>query len=164
MGKNLAQRKLKVTCAESCTGGGIAYLLTSVAGSSRWLDKAWTTYAVSAKAREFGINVAYIEEHGVVSPETAAAMARGALQQADAHLAIATTGIAGPGGAEEGKPVGTVDFGFAIRISTGIETFSWRKVFTGNRLEIREAAILEAFNYLYQSVMAPITKCDKIIR
>lgn len=153
LGEILTQRKLNITCAESCTGGGLAYLLTSVEGSSRWFKQAWVTYSLATKAKELNIDADYIITHGVVSAQTAEAMAKGALLQADSNLALATTGIAGPGGAEPGNPVGTVYFGFAIRLSTGIETFSWRHEFTGNRLEVREAAILEAFRYLYETVL-----------
>ena len=153
LGEILARRKLNLTCAESCTGGGLAYLLTSVAGSSRWFKQAWVTYSLATKIKELNIDATCIETHGVVSNETAEAMAKGALLQAGSDLALSTTGIAGPGGAEPNRPVGTVYFGFAIRLSTGIKTFSWRQEFTGGRLEIREAAILEAFRYLYETIV-----------
>jgi nicotinamide-nucleotide amidase len=94
--------------AESCTGGLIAAACTAVAGSSDWFERAFVTYSNEAKATMLGVPAALIAQHGAVSEEVALAMAGGALAHAPVQLAVAVTGIAGPGGAVQGKPVGTV--------------------------------------------------------
>ena len=108
-------RGLTVATAESCTGGGIAALLTEVAGSSAVLDRGFVTYSNAAKAEMLGIDPALIERVGAVSAEVAVAMAEGALGRAGVDLAVAVTGIAGPGGATDTKPVGLVHLALAGR-------------------------------------------------
>jgi PncC family amidohydrolase len=104
----LRARGLRLATAESCTGGLIAAACTAVAGSSDWFERGFVTYSNAAKSELLGVPPALIAEHGAVSAEVAQAMACGALQRAHAHCAVAVTGIAGPGGAVPGKPVGTV--------------------------------------------------------
>jgi len=104
----LRSRRWRLATAESCTGGLIAAACTAVAGSSDWLEGGWVTYSNDAKARWLGVPAALIEQHGAVSEAVALAMARGALLGSQAQLSVAVTGIAGPGGAVPGKPVGTV--------------------------------------------------------
>ena len=104
----LRNRRWRLATAESCTGGLIAAACTAVAGSSDWLEGGWVTYSNDAKVRWLGVPDALIEQHGAVSEAVALAMARGALLGARAQLSVAVTGIAGPGGAVPGKPVGTV--------------------------------------------------------
>lgn len=104
--------------AESCTGGLIAAALTSVAGSSRMLYGGFVTYDNRAKIEMIGVPEAMIEAHGAVSEEVARAMAEGALKAAKVDLAVAVTGIAGPGGGSAGKPVGLVHFGLATKEHT----------------------------------------------
>jgi len=108
LGEALRARGQRLACAESCTGGLIAALCTSVAGSSDWFDRGFVTYSNAAKTDMLGVPAALIEAHGAVSQEVALAMALGALAHSQAQLALAVTGIAGPGGAVPGKPVGTV--------------------------------------------------------
>lgn len=108
-------RKLKVATAESCTGGLVAGALTDIAGSSDVVDRGFVTYSNAAKHKMLGVPVATIEQFGAVSRETAEAMARGALGNADADIVVAITGIAGPGGGSAGKPVGLVHFAAASR-------------------------------------------------
>ena len=101
-------RGLKLVTAESCTGGLIAGLLTEIAGSSDVLDRGYVTYSNAAKTECLGVPAAMIDSHGAVSRQVAAAMAEGALKQSHADIAIAVTGIAGPGGGTAQKPVGLV--------------------------------------------------------
>jgi len=108
-------RGLKVATAESCTGGLVAGALTEIAGSSDVVDRGFVTYSNEAKHEMLGVPNATLKKFGAVSRQTAEAMARGALKHSDADLAVSITGIAGPGGATPGKPVGLVHFGAAAR-------------------------------------------------
>ena len=104
------QRKLKIATAESCTGGLVAGLLTEIPGSSDVVDRAFVTYSNEAKQAMLGVPVRTLERYGAVSRQTASAMARGALANSDADIAVAITGVAGPGGGTAKKPVGLVHF------------------------------------------------------
>jgi len=106
---------LRLATAESCTGGLIAAACTAVAGSSDWFERGFVTYSNAAKTEAIGVDAALIAAHGAVSEEVALAMAQGALAHSQADLAVAVTGIAGPGGATPGKPVGTVWVALARR-------------------------------------------------
>ena len=108
----------RVATAESCTGGLVAALLTEVAGSSDVVEGGFVTYSNAAKAEMLGVEPGLIEAKGAVSEEVARAMAAGALARSGADLAVAITGIAGPGGATATKPVGLVHFGLALRGQT----------------------------------------------
>ena len=108
LGQALRARCWTLAAAESCTGGLIAAACTSVAGSSDWFERGFVSYSNAAKTELLGVPAALIAAHGAVSEEVARAMAAGALQRAPVQLAVAVTGIAGPGGAVAGKPVGTV--------------------------------------------------------
>jgi len=110
----LRQRGWRLATAESCTGGLIAALCTSVAGSSDWFERGFVTYSNEAKTELLGVPAALIATEGAVSQPVAEAMARGALRHSRAQLAVAVTGIAGPGGAVPGKPVGTVWLALAV--------------------------------------------------
>jgi nicotinamide-nucleotide amidase len=107
-------KKLKIVTAESCTGGLIAGLLTEIAGSSDVVERGFVIYSNEAKQELLGIPAALIAQHGAVSAEVARAMALGALQHARADLSVAVTGIAGPGGGTENKPVGLVYLAAAL--------------------------------------------------
>ena len=111
----LRERGMRLATAESCTGGLIAAACTAVAGSSDWFERGFVTYSNAAKTEMIGVDPALIAAHGAVSEEVALAMARGALAHSQADLAVAVTGIAGPGGATPGKPVGTVWVALARR-------------------------------------------------
>jgi len=100
--------------AESCTGGWVAEIVTATAGSSAWFDCGFVTYSNAAKQRMLGVAEATLKAHGAVSEPVALEMARGALAHSAATAALSITGIAGPGGAVPGKPVGTVCFGWAL--------------------------------------------------
>lgn len=108
LGDDLRARGWHLATAESCTGGLIAALCTSVAGSSDWFDRGFVTYSNAAKTEQLDVPAALIAAQGAVSEPVARAMALGALAHSAAQLAVAVTGIAGPGGAVAGKPVGTV--------------------------------------------------------
>lgn len=114
LGRLLLERGLTVALAESCTGGGIAAELTDVPGISAALRYAWVTYADEAKTRELGVPAALLADHGAVSGPVVRAMAAGAAERAGADLALAVSGVAGPGGGTAEKPVGTVWFGLHV--------------------------------------------------
>jgi nicotinamide-nucleotide amidase len=109
------QRGLKIAVAESCTGGLVAAALTEIAGSSDVFDRGWVVYSNEAKVKTLGVSLDLIETFGAVSEAVAWSMAKGALEKSTADMAVAITGIAGPGGATEQKPVGTVVFAIAHR-------------------------------------------------
>ncbi len=139
-GHALQARQAMLATAESCTGGGIAEAVTAIAGSSGWFDCGFVTYSNAAKSAMLGVPALLIEEHGAVSEAVAAAMARGALLRSGAQVAVSTTGIAGPGGAVPGKPVGTVCFGWAL----GDEVRTARMQFIGDRQAVRDQSVAHA--------------------
>jgi nicotinamide-nucleotide amidase len=108
LGETLRARGLRLAAAESCTGGMIAAACTAIAGSSDWFERGFVTYSNEAKTEMLGVPAALIAAHGAVSAEVARAMAEGALAHSRAGLAVAVTGIAGPSGGSNDKPVGTV--------------------------------------------------------
>jgi nicotinamide-nucleotide amidase len=135
-------RGWRIATAESCTGGLIAGALTAIAGSSDIVEGGFVTYSNASKILVLGVPAGMIERVGAVSAEVACAMARGALARLpDADLAIAVTGIAGPGGATPVKPVGLVHFGLTHRDGT-VE--SHQEVFPGDRDAVRRGAVLRA--------------------
>lgn len=135
-----AQGKTLAT-AESCTGGLIAAALTSIAGSSAVVMAGFVTYSNEAKVRMVGVSEASLAAHGAVSEAVAREMAEGALARAEVDLALSCTGIAGPGGATAGKPVGLVFIGCARR---GAETVVERHVFPGDRTAVRAETVAAA--------------------
>lgn len=148
VGEELKSRKLILSVAESCTGGGIAYAITENPGSSEWFDCGFVTYSNSSKTELLNIPAALIAQHGTVSEEIAAAMAEGALANSEAHISLSTTGIAGPTGAVPGKPVGTVCFGWVI----GGVTHTERLVFPGDRQAVREQTVTHALDKLLRYI------------
>ena len=137
--------KLMVATAESCTGGLIAAALTDIAGSSDVVERGFVTYSNRAKTEMLGVPAALIERHGAVSAEVAGAMAVGALGQSPVDLAVAVTGVAGPGGGSAEKPVGLVHFGVARK---GKQLHSEHHVFPGDRSGIRRATVERALELL----------------
>ncbi|MCE2859227.1 MAG: CinA family protein [Oxalobacteraceae bacterium] len=133
VGHALQQRGWRLATCESITGGGISQAITDVAGSSDWFDCGFVTYSNTSKTRFLEVAEALIAQHGAVSEEVAAAMVLGALAHTDAQISLSTTGIAGPGGAVPGKPVGTVCFGWAH----GDIVHTERVVFSGDRAAVR---------------------------
>ena len=142
LGRVLVERGWMFACAESCTGGLLAAAMTETAGSSEWFDRGFVTYSNAAKVEQLAVSQDTLERFGAVSEETAMEMAAGVLEASRyAHLAVSTTGIAGPGGATPGKPVGMVCFGFAHRAPAGVATRAATKIFQGDRAAIRAAAV-----------------------
>tara|TARA_R110000868_G_scaffold411409_2_gene703781 strand:- start:12696 stop:13187 length:492 start_codon:yes stop_codon:yes gene_type:complete len=142
----IANQQMLVT-AESCTGGLVAAACTSVPGSSQWFERGFVTYTNDAKMECLGVDADVIEKFGAVSEETAKHMAEGALQHSHAQVAIATTGIAGPDGGSDEKPVGTVCFAWAIQ---GQNTQMATQVFNGDRQAVREQAVEFVLQMLHQ--------------
>jgi nicotinamide-nucleotide amidase len=140
----------RMAAAESCTGGLIAAACTSVAGSSDWFERGFVTYSNAAKTEMLGVPEALIESHGAVSERVARAMAEGALQRAPVQLAVAVTGIAGPGGAVPGKPVGTVWMALAVR---GGPVNAERLMFAGDRTQVRAATVETALRRLREAAV-----------
>ena len=144
VGRALQAKGLFLATAESCTGGGVAEAITEIAGSSDWFDCGFVTYSNQSKTRMLGVPAGLIAQHGAVSEEVAQAMAEGALANSNAGVALSVTGIAGPGGASAGKPVGTVCFGWA----GGSDSRTERLVFAGSRQAVRRQTVVHALNGL----------------
>ncbi len=137
----LLEKGWMLVTAESCTGGWVAKVCTDLAGSSAWFERGFVTYTNQAKGEMLGVSNETLNVHGAVSEATVAEMATGALEHSVAHVALAISGIAGPSGATDGKPVGTVCFGFAVH---GGETWTERCHFEGDREAVRRQAVLYA--------------------
>lgn len=144
----LTQRRQRLVCAESCTGGLLAAHCTALAGSSDWFEAAFVTYTVSAKQRMLGVPESVLQAHGAVSEPVARAMAEGALLRSTADVSVAITGVAGPGGGEPMLPVGTVWFAWAERGGTYASTA--RHQFAGHRDKVRSFAVDVALDGLLQ--------------
>jgi nicotinamide-nucleotide amidase len=149
----LRGRGWRLASAESCTGGLIAAACTAVAGSSDWFERGVVSYSNTAKTELLGVAPALIGEHGAVSEAVAGAMALGLLQRAPVQLAVAVTGIAGPGGAVPGKPVGTVWLALAQAGAPGV--FSERLQLGGDRNAVRSATVRQALRRLHEAALAP---------
>jgi nicotinamide-nucleotide amidase len=141
LGEALKTRGWMLATAESCTGGWVGQVVTSVPGSSHWYDRGFVTYTNEAKQEMLGVPPGILAAHGAVSEETARAMAEGALRRSRAQLSLAITGVAGPGGGSPEKPVGTVCFAW---VAEGCATRSARRHFDGDRQQIRLQAVVEA--------------------
>lgn len=141
----LRARGWRIAAAESCTGGLIAATCTALAGSSDWFERGFVTYSDEAKTEQLGVDAALIAAHGAVSAPVVEAMADGALARSAADLAIAVTGIAGPGGAVPGKPVGTVWLALAQR---GAPAVSERLQLGGDRASVRAQTVAIALERL----------------
>jgi len=138
----LLQRQQRLVTAESCTGGMVAALCTDLAGSSQWFECGFVTYSNAAKARDLGVPDDTLDTHGAVSEETVKAMVAGAARYGD--VAVAVSGIAGPGGAVPGKPVGTV----WIAWGNEHEQMAVCHQFEGDRAAVREQTCVNALQHL----------------
>ncbi|MBP9217938.1 MAG: nicotinamide-nucleotide amidohydrolase family protein [Sterolibacterium sp.] len=147
VGHALVQHQLRLACAESCTGGGIAALITATAGSSAWFECGFITYSNESKQYLLGVLPATLQQHGAVSEAVVDEMTRGALSRSHgrAQVSLAVSGIAGPGGSTTDKPVGTVCFGWCLADSFPITTTCH---FDGDRHTVQQAAIIHALNGL----------------
>jgi nicotinamide-nucleotide amidase len=148
LGEALRRRGWRMASAESCTGGLIAAACTSVAGSSDWFERGFVTYSNEAKTALLGVPPALIAQHGAVSEAVARAMAAGALQHAPVQLAVAVTGIAGPGGGSPAKPVGTVWLAWGTAGAVQAE----RLQLQGDRSAVRRQTVEQAFRRLGQTL------------
>lgn len=146
VGEKLLEKKWRLCLAESCTGGGVAEAVTRIAGSSQWFDCGFVTYSNGAKQRLLGVEPALLETYGAVSAQTVEAMVRGALANSNAQVALAISGIAGPEGGTEDKPVGTVWFAWATPDTPQPDTQCCH--FTGDRQSIRQQAIIYGLQQL----------------
>lgn len=144
---------LRMATAESCTGGLIAAACTALAGSSDWFERGFVTYSNEAKTDLLGVSHELLHRHGAVSEAVACAMAQGALARAPVQRAVAVTGIAGPGGAVPGKPVGTVWLALAaVDPICGPQVSAQRLQLTGDRAAVRHATVVAALQALRRSV------------
>ena len=150
IGRALKARRASVTTAESCTGGWVAKVITDIAGSSAWFERGFVTYSNEAKSQMIGVKPETLAAHGAVSEPVVVEMAIGALKAARADYAISISGIAGPDGGSDVKPVGTVWFGFATSKGEGITR---RECFSGDRESVRRQATEYALKTLWQQFL-----------
>ena len=141
VGRMLAERKLTLAVAESCTGGLLGHRITNVAGSSEYFEGGVIAYSYDAKERLLSVNHDTLYEHGAVSPETALGMARGARKALGADIGLSITGIAGPGGGLPGKPVGLTFIALSARNVERVERFVWEGDREGNKARSADAAL-----------------------
>ena len=145
VGAQLKARRLVLATAESCTGGWVAQAVTSVAGSSEWFERGFVTYSDESKRELLGVRVRTLKKYGAVSEQSAREMAVGALARSRAQVAVAVTGVAGPGGGSREKPVGTVCLAWARK--AGIAESTTRR-FRGNRESVRRQSVITALKGL----------------
>lgn len=145
VGELLVKQNQMLVTAESCTGGWVAEAVTAIAGSSQWFERGFVTYSNLSKQELLAVPAMTLQTYGAVSAETAEAMVLGALQQSAAQVALAITGIAGPGGGSEDKPVGLVYFAWAgIQFAPSVV----KMLFNGDRAGIRRQAVIFSLEQL----------------
>ena len=144
----LAKNGLTVTTAESCTGGLIAATIVNAAGASEVFNGGFVTYSNKFKKKLIGVKKSTLKKYGAVSKQVAAEMAKGALKEAKADVAVSATGIAGPGGGTDEKPVGLVYIGCAIKDKVYVEKYN----FSGSRREVRENTTAAALTMIHKYV------------
>jgi nicotinamide-nucleotide amidase len=137
LGQKLLAKNWTISCAESCTGGGIGYAITAISGSSSWFKQGIISYSNEAKQQLLGVSAQTLDNFGAVSLETVKEMAQGAAKMAQAQVAISVSGIAGPDGGTKQKPVGTVCFGFYV----DGQTTCVQQLFKGDRQQVRLKSI-----------------------
>lgn len=148
VGERLKAAGQILVTAESCTGGWVAQAVTSIAGSSDWFERGYVTYSNAAKEELLGVKQATLKKHGAVSEETAREMAQGALARSKGTVALAVTGVAGPGGGTAEKPVGMVCFAWADKRGTRVET----KNFSGDRDAVRRQSVIRALEGVIETL------------
>ena len=151
VGAALRERGWMLATAESCTGGLIAAAGTAVAGSSDWFERGFVVYSNAAKTELLGVPARWIEQHGAVSAEVACAMADGALRHSRAQVAVAVTGVAGPGGGSALKPVGTVWLAVAVPGAAAVASLLQ---LPGDRAAVRMQTVLRAFEAIALAALA----------
>ena len=145
LGRLLLTHKAYLVTAESCTAGGLAEIVTRIPGSSQWFERGFVTYSDVAKQELLGVSHTTLDQFGAVSEETACAMAEGALGNSHARISVAITGIAGPDGGSEEKPVGTICLAW---MQQGDSPKVTRVLFKGDRMQVRQQACLLALQGL----------------
>lgn len=148
VGARLKAQGAQLVTAESCTGGWVAQAVTSIAGSSSWFERGFVTYSNDAKQELLGVRKETLEAHGAVSEETAREMADGALKKSKGTIAVAVTGVAGPGGGSPDKPVGMVCFAWA----DGKKLRSETRRFSGDRDSVRRQSVIRALEGVLESL------------
>lgn len=144
LGLALQARSLRMVLTESCTGGWLAKCVTDVPGSSEWFDQGFVTYSNASKQSQLEVNAGTLETHGAVSEQVVREMVSGGLSRSQAEIAVAVSGIAGPGGGSDEKAVGMVWFAWGMR-KFGIENIeTLLQHFSGNREAIRRQAVMAA--------------------
>jgi nicotinamide-nucleotide amidase len=146
----LSNNQLKLVTAESCTAGMLASTLAELPGCGEWLESAFVTYSEDAKIDILDVPQELIDRFGLTSEEVASAMAEGALNFANANLAISTTGVAGPSAGDGEEKVGTVCIAWSFKHISGIQTFSEKTHFPGDRNAVRAAATRHALQRIRQ--------------
>jgi nicotinamide-nucleotide amidase len=150
VGQRLRAAHALLVTAESCTGGWVAQVVTSVAGSSEWFERGFVTYSNDAKQELLGVQGETLQRHGAVSEETAKEMALGALARSKGSVALSLTGVAGPGGGSPGKPVGMVCFAWARHGMVASQTCH----FAGDRESVRRQSVIHALQGLLERLDA----------
>lgn len=158
VGEALAARGVALATAESCTGGLAASVVTAIPGSSRWFDRGFVAYSNEAKVDMLGVDAATLAAHGAVSEAAVEEMAAGALARGRAGVSLAISGVAGPGGGSEAKPVGTVCLAWARR--DGVRR-SRRVALAGDRRGVRHAAVALALEGVLELLSAPPLANDR---
>ena len=151
LGTFLAKKNWKIATAESCTGGAIAQAITDVPGSSNWFDRGFVTYSNQSKIQMLQVKQETLDGYGAVSKEVVIEMSEGALINSDADLAVAVTGIAGPDGGTEAKPMGTV---FIAVKQININENYLKQIFLGNRMQIRQQTVQNALELCMMYVLS----------
>ena len=144
LGAILTDKRLTITTAESCTGGGISFALTDTPGSSAYVDRCFVTYSNQSKHELLGVPLSVLAQYGAVSEQTVREMAQGAAHNAKADIAIAVSGVAGPGGGSAEKPVGLVWFAFYISGELEVK----KCIFSGDRAQVRMQVIALAIDII----------------
>ena len=148
VGDELKRARAMLVTAESCTGGWVAQAVTSVAGSSAWFERGFVTYSNAAKQELLGVSKKTLEDHGAVSEQAALEMAQGALARSKGTVALAVTGVAGPGGGSREKPVGMVCFAWATGRGARAET----RHFSGDRESVRRQSVIHALEGVHEAI------------
>jgi nicotinamide-nucleotide amidase len=149
VGAALLERKSMLACAESCTGGWVAEVVTATGGSSQWFERGFVTYSNAAKQELLGVKADTLRRDGAVSEAVVREMAAGALRRSHAQTALAISGVAGPSGGSPGKPVGTVCFAWVLR---GGEPMTETKRFSGDREAVRKQSVIHALQGLLRAL------------
>ena len=148
VGRRLRAKRARLVTAESCTGGWVSQAVTAISGSSDWFERGFVTYSNAAKRELLGVREKTLRKHGAVSEETAREMARGALKKSRGTIAVAVTGIAGPTGGSDAKPVGMVCLAFATSRGVASET----RRFKGGREAVRRQSVIRALKGVLETL------------